>query len=208
MSKAAARVTLLALLLSISISAKFILNDYIISPRAAQVIEEMSTELTEKTSIHAYVVATKEKFPAGANLYKYSKRFESNISEPYVIFIFAPNAVIAEGIDDRGRLGLIASKDMIKRYNPYDVKKYAVEILQSKDSNSLQSKYDLSVVQAYSELADELAASKGVELDKTLKNKYGWIITVIAWIVRAGTILLLWIYILRPIYLRIKNGKR
>ncbi len=208
MSKVLARVTLLALLLSISISAKFLLNDYIVTPKAATVIKTMSKELTTKTGIHAYVVATKEKFAIGANLYEYSKRFESNISKPYVIFIFAPNALITKDIEEKGRLGLIASSSDIKKlYSPTDVKKFAVDILKSNDSNSLQSKYDLSVVQAYSELADELASAKGIELTTTLKDKYSWIISIFRWIVRLGTLVLLWIFLVRPIYLRMKNGK-
>ena len=208
MSKVLARVTLLALLLSISISAKFLLNDYIVTPKAATVIETMSEELTAKTGIHAYVVATKEKFKIGANLYEYSKRFESNISKPYVIFIFAPNALIIKDIEEKGRLGLLASSNDIKKlYNPSDVKKFAVDILKSNDSNSLQAKYDLSVVQAYSELADELASSRGVELSTTLKDKYSWIISIFRWIVRLGTLVLLWIFLVRPIYIRMKNGK-
>ena len=198
--KALARVTLLACLLSLSISAKFIVNDHIISPRAVVVLEKISSELTEKTDIYAYVIATKDKLPRGTNLYEYSKEFEGNLSKPYVIFIFAPNSK---------RLGLIPSSSEIKSYYDGDeVKRYAVDIVKSDDSNSLQSKYDVAIVQAYSELADELASHKGVELSSSLNDPYDWIIDVVRWIVWLGAILIFWVYFGRPIYMRIKNGKK
>jgi len=200
MVKALARATLLACLLTLSISAKFIVNDHIISPRAAVVLEKISSELTEKTDMHAYVIATKDKLPRGTNLYKYSEKYEGNLSKPYVIFIFAPNSK---------RLGLIPSSEAIKGYYDGDkVKSYAVDIVKSNDSNSLQSKYDVAIVQAYSELADELASQKGIELTSSLNDPYDWIIDIVRWVVWLGAVLIFWVYFGRPIYMRIKNGKK
>lgn len=200
MVKAIARVALLACLLSLSISAKFIVNDYIVSPRATVVLEKISKELTEKTGISAYVIATKDKLPRGTNLYNYSKKFEGNLSKPYVIFIFAPNSK---------RLGLIPSSKKIKDYyDEGEVKNFAIDIVKSRDSNSLQSKYDVAVVQAYSELADQLAKKKGIVLTNTLHDPYSWIIDVVTWLVLLGSVLVFWIYFIRPTYMRIKNGKK
>jgi len=200
MTKAVARVALLALLLCTFTSAKFIINDHIIAPKAVAVLDKISNELTEKTGVNAFVVATKEKLPRGVNLYDYSKKFENNISKPYVILIFAPNST---------RIGLIPSSDKVAKYYDSDkVKSFAIDIVVSEDSNALQSKYDLAVVQAYSELADEIAATKGIELTNTLNDPTGWIIDLVRWIVWIGAILIFWVYFGRPIYMRIKNGKK
>jgi len=209
MIKAVARVALLTCLLSLSVSAHFLLNDYLVTPRATVVLDKMSNELTEKTGISAYVIATTDKLKEGTNLYNYVKSYESNASKPYVIMIFAPNAIITKNMSQTGRLGLIPSSEKIKDiYDSNDVLHYFNAFIGSKDSNSLQSKYDVAVLQAYSELADQLAASKDVVLETTFKEKSKWILQTFLWIVRVGAILLIWIYFGRPLYRRIRYGKQ
>jgi len=209
MIKAVARVALLTCLLSLSVSSHFLLNDYLVTPRATVVLDKMSNELTEKTGISAYVIATTDKLKEGTNLYNYVKPYERNASKPYVIMIFAPNAIITKNISQTGRLGLIPSSEKIKAtYDSDDVLHYFNAFIGSKDSNSLQSKYDVAVLQAYSELSDQLAASKDVVLETTFKEKSKWILQTFLWIVRVGAILLIWIYFGRPLYRRIRYGKQ
>jgi len=209
MTKAIARVTLLAWLLSLSVSAHFLSNEYLITPKVAVVLDKMSNELTEKTGITAYAIATTQKLKEGTNLYEYVKQYESNASKPYVIMIFAPNAVIKSSISQTGRLGLIPSSEVLKQaYDRTKVLQYFNAFIGSKDSNSLQSKYDVAMLQAYSELADELAAYKGVTLENTFKDSSSWIVTFFAWIVRIGAVLLFWIYFGRPLYRRMRYGKQ
>lgn len=209
MTQALARVTLLAWLLSLSVSAHFLVNDYLITPKASLVLEKMSQELTKKTGMTAYAIATTQKLQEGTNLYEYVKQYESNLSKPFVIMIFAPNAVIKNSISQTGRLGLIPSSESLKgAYNHREVLHYFNAFIGSKDSNSLQSKYDVAMLQAYSELADELAADKGVTLESTFKDNNSWIVTLFTWIVRIGAILLFWIYFGRPLYRRMRYGKQ
>ncbi len=209
MTKAVARATLLACWLSLSVSAHFLKNDYLITPKAALVLDKISDELTEKTGITAYAIATTEKLKEGTNLYAYVKQFESNVSKPYVVLIFAPNAIIKQGMSQTGRLGLIPSSKALKQaYRPDKVLQYFHAFIGSKDSNSLQSKYDVAMLQAYSELADELAEDKGVSLTSTFKDNNSWIVLFFAWIVRIGAVILLWIYFGRPLYRRIRYGKQ
>jgi hypothetical protein len=209
MIQAIARVSLLACLLSFSVPAKFLVNDYLITPKAEVVLDQMSDELQKKTGLSAYVIATTAKLKQGANLYEFVKQYEGNASEPYVFLVFAPNAIITQGASQTGRLGLIpSSKRLEKHYDKGKVLSYFNEFIGSDDSNSLQSKYDVAVLHAYSELADELAASKEVILEKTLKDNYGWITQIFLWIVRVGTVILFWIYFVRPLYMRIRYGKQ
>ena len=209
MIQAIARVSLLACLLSFSVSAKFLVNDYLITPKAEVVLNQISDELTKKTGLSAYAIATTAKLKQGTNLYEFVKQYESNTSEPYVILIFAPNAIITQEAAQTGRLGLIPSSNTLKKvYDSSKILGYFSAFIGSDDSNSLQSKYDVALLQAYSELADELAASKGVELSTTLKDNYSWITKIFLWIVRAGAVILFWIYFGRPLYRRIRYGKK
>lgn len=209
MYKAIARATLLAFAFSLSLHANFLINDYLITPKATVVLDKMSNELFSKTGIKAYAIATTSKLKEGTNLYEYAKQFEGNISKPNVILIFAPNAIIHKGMSQTGRLGIIASsKELEKVFNRDEVLQYFHEFIGSNDSNSLQSKYDVAMLQAYSELADELATDKGIKLESTFKSENRWIIVIFQWIVRVGAILLFWVYFARPIYRRMRYGKQ
>jgi hypothetical protein len=64
------------------------------------------------------------------------------------------------------------------------------------------------VVQGFSELADQIASSKNVELTTTLPNETRIIIGILQVIVISGAILVFWMFIFRPLYMRIKNGKQ
>ena len=200
MVKNALRAFGLVCALPLILSANFLINDYIISPKAGEEIEKMGAELYAKTQIHAYVVATADRIEPTTNLYEYIKRYDGKLEAPYALIFFAPNSK---------RIGLLASPESIKKmYDPKTVKRYAIEIISTQDSNSEQSRYDVGVVQAYSELADEIAEAKGVKLTTTIQDKYHWIITLIRWVVLLGTLIVLWVYFGHPIYQRIRNGKQ
>ncbi len=196
-----ARATLLVLLLStFPLSANYLINDHLISPKAGELIEKIGTELSQKTGIHAYVIASNDRMAKQANLYEYIGKYKTKLHEPWITILFLPN---------NKRLGILVSEKRLRSlYDDGEVKRYAIEILGSADSNSQQSKYDVAMVQAYSELADEIAAKKGKILENTIKSEGHWVITLVTWLVYLGAILVFWVYFGRPIYMRIRNGKQ
>jgi len=209
MFKAKVRATLLALVLPLLLNATHILKDDILKIEAAQRINEMGDELFSKTGINGYVIATNEHFPVGFNLVEYSKKYEAQMSKPYVLFIFAPQARITDQIETKGRVGLIPSSDSIRSLYDYDdVRDAAVNIVSSKDSNSDEDKHNIGVLQAFSELAEGIARSKGVELTKTIPNETRYMVWGLSVLIYIGSLLVLWIFIIRPLYMRIKNGKK
>ncbi len=209
MFKAKVRATLLALVLPLLLNASHILKDDILKIEAAQLINEMGDELFSKTGINGYVIATNEHFPAGFNLVEYSKKYEAQMSKPYVLFIFAPQARITDQIETKGRVGLIPSSDTLRALYDYDdVRDAAVNIVSSKDSNSDEDKHNIGVLQAFSELAEGIARSKGVELTKTIPNETRYMVWGLSILIYIGSLLVLWIFAIRPLYMRIKHGKK
>lgn len=209
MSKVQVRVTLLALLLPLLLNATHILHENILKPQASKMIEEMGSELSAKTGINAYVVATNESFPERYNFVEYSKKYESDMSKPYVLFIFAPYAVITEESGQKGRIAFIASSDEVKKLYDYDeVRDAAIDIVAVKDKNSDEDKHNIGVVQSYSTLADQIAASKGLKMTTTIPDETGYIITILKIFVYSGAIFVFWIFLLRPLIKRIRNGKQ
>lgn len=192
-----ARHLLLVLLLLNTLSAKFLFNDHLVSPRASDAIEKMGKELQQKTAINAYIVATNDTLQRGVSVYEYLKKFSSSMSKPYAVIVFAPNSK---------RIHLVASNKELKgALDQGKILDYAIKVIASKDKNSLQSKYDLGLVQAYSELADELAASKNVTLKSTIKSGGSWVLEIVNTLIILGSLIVIWIYFIAPIFR--KRGK-
>ena len=209
MSKAKVRATLLALFLPLLLNATHILKNDLLKLEAVQLIEKMGTELRDKTGVHAYLIATNEHFPERYNLVAHVKKYEENISKPYVLFVFAPYATITKKSEARGRIGIIPSSDSVRdMYNYDDVRDAGINIVAIKDSNTPEDKYNIGILQAYSELADNIAAAKNVTLENTIDDEMGTMVMILRILVYTGTFVLLWIFVLRPFYMRLKHGKK
>ena len=198
---------LLAFLLPLTLNAStFILKNDNIKPQVVEIIDKIGNELLSKTSINAYVLTTNEAFPIGFNLVEYSKKYSTKMKDPYVLYIFAPNALITQKSEITGRIGIIPSSDELKKLYDYDaVRDSGLDVITVKDKNSKEDKENIGVLQAYSELADNIADAKNVELTSTLSNDTRIVVTVFKYIVFIGLILVTWVYLLRPLVMRRKN---
>jgi len=207
MIKAKAGFALLALFLPLLLSATHILKNDLLNPEAAKLIEQITDELQEKTGVHEYLVATNEHFPPRYNLVAYSKKYEANMSKPYVVLVFAPFASITEASEQKGRVGVIpSSKEVASLYNRGDILDATIDVIASIDKNKVEDKHTIGMVQGISELADQIAKKKGVTLEHTIKEtRQGiWVVKVIVLI---GAALVFWMFIFRPLYIRIRYGK-
>ncbi len=187
-----ARVFLLLLLFIPLVSnAKFLFNDHLISPKAADFVEKIGNELYSKTNINAYLITSNDILKRGVSVNSFLKRYESNLSKPYAAIVFLPNSK---------RIHVVASnKELLMALDKDTILDYAIKIIASKDSNSLQSKFDVGLVQAYSEMADEIAAFKGVKLDSTIKESGRWFINLLNILILVGSLIVIWIFFISPI---------
>ena len=213
MNKAKVRASLLAVLalwmLPLLLNATQLLRNDLLKLEAVQLINEMGEELQAKTGINAYVIATNEHFPERYNLVEYSKQYEAKLSKPYVLFIFAPYALITKKSEARGRVGIIPSSDNVRTlYNYDDVRDAGIDIVAIKDSNTPEDKFNIGILQAYSVLADNIAASKGLKLEKTIPDEMGLMVTILRVLIYIGTLILLWIFVFRSLWMRMRNGKK
>ena len=213
MNKAKSRASLLAILalymLPLLLNATQLLRNDLLKIEAVQLINDIGTELQSKTGVNTYVIATNEHFPERFNLVEYSKQYEANVSKPYVLFIFAPYATITEKSTARGRVGIIPSSDAVRALYDYDeVRDAGIDIVAMKDSNTDEDKFNIGILQAYSVLADNIAASKGAQLTKTIPDEMGNMVTILRVLIYTGTLALVWIFWLRPLWMRRKNDRQ
>jgi hypothetical protein len=190
------------------LNATQLLKNDLLKFEAVKLIDDMGKELQDKTGVNAYVIATNEHFPQSYNLVEHSKQYEANISKPYVLFIFAPYATITKKSEAKGRVGIIPSSDAVRAMYDYDdVRDAGINIVAIKDSNTDEDKFNIGILQAYSELADNIAKSKGVTLEKTIPNEMGTMVNILRVLVYSGTLILLWLFVFRPLWMRMKNGR-
>ena len=212
MNKVKVRAIILALLalwmFPLLLNATQILRNDLLKIEAVELIDKMGKELHAKTGVNAYVIASNEHFPERYNLVEYSKQYEAKLSKPYILFIFAPYATITKKSGARGRVGIIPSSDSIRGlYNYDDVRDAGIDIVATKDSNTDEDKFNIGILQAYSVLADNIAASKGLKLENTIPDEMGTMVTILRTLIYIGTVILLWIFILRPYWIRKKDEK-
>ncbi|MDD3774441.1 MAG: hypothetical protein PHV08_00625 [Sulfurovaceae bacterium] len=198
MIKTYARLALLVLVFSSSLFASPIIKDELLKPKAKEKIIVMADELKQKTGISGYLITTNDALPRGTSIVDYAKKFEVNLNKPYIIFIFAPH---------NQRIGIIpSSPELSNLYNEAEVKDAAIDVVRDEyDGNSVEDKYNVAVVQAFSELADQVAKSKGVQLTTTIPNETQWIVNFLRVFIYAGAIAVFWIFIGRPILRRMKS---
>ena len=209
MFKMRVKLVLLVLLFPFLLSATHIIKNDLLKPEASKMIETMADELLSKTGINGYLVATNENFPEKFNLVEYSKKYESSISKPYVMLIFAPNATITKKSEQKGRVAIIASsKGLEILYDKSDILDATIDIIAVKDKNSIEDKYNIGIVQGFSELADQIASSKDIKMETTIPNDTKIIFRILETIVVIGAVLVFWIFFFKPLYMRIKNGKQ
>ena len=190
------RFFILALLLSISLNAKFLINDHLVSPKAIDFIEKMGSELKSKAGINGYIITTNDKIERGVSVYDFIKRYKS-LEEPFVAIFFAPNSK---------RIHLISlPKELKSNLNEGRILDYAIKVIVSEDKNSQQSKYDVGLVQAYSEMADEIAKVKGVKLDSTIKESGSWVLKVVNSLIIIGSIIVIWLFFIAPFIRKLKT---
>ena len=181
---------LLLLLFFNFLNAKSLFNDHLVSPKAADVIEKIGSEFRDKTSVNEYLITTNGKIPRGVSVYEYIKKY--SISEPYIGIVFAPNSK---------RIHIVASnKELLQKLDKDKILDYAIKVIASKDSNSLQSKFDVGLVQAFSELADQFVDTKGIKLNSTIKSSGRWVLTIVNSLIIVGSLIVIWIYFISPYF--------
>ncbi|CAA6811247.1 MAG: Unknown protein [uncultured Sulfurovum sp.] len=183
-----------------------LLKNDLLKIEAVEHIDRMGAELHEKTAINAYIIATNEHFPERFNLVEYSKKYEKKLVKPFVLYIFAPYATITKNAEARGRIGIIPSSDAVRELYDYnEVRDAGVDIIAMKDSNTDEDKFNIGVLQAYSVLADNIARTKGIKLENTIPDEMGTMVNILRVLVYTGTLILLWIFVFRPLWIRMKN---
>jgi len=199
MIRAFTRIALLALVFTTFTLGNAFIKDELTKPAIKTEINKISDELGKKTGIKIFVIATNDTLPK--NLVEYTKQYDSNLSKPNVILIFAPTIK---------RVAVVASSSEIQAmYDSSDVKDAFINVVRDEsDGNTNEDKYSIGIYQSVSELADQIAKAKNVNMSTTIPNDTHYIISVLRVIVWGGALIVFWIFGGQKLYKRIRYGKQ
>lgn len=143
------------------VSADFIYNEGIINKKTQIKLEEIATELKQKTGISLYLQAVKNM--NGASISEYSKdlriKFEK---EPYIVLIFA---------QDEKKVDIISSKQESQTFDkeevldPFNGTIIPILVTKVKKDVKVDDKYSAALLNGFADIADQVASYYDVKLD-------------------------------------------
>jgi len=146
----------LLLLTSIGFAKPEIINENVIKQSSLDKITEITNELYLKTgvSIVAHLVADTH------GIIEYEKNISASLKAPYVLVVFSAK---------EQKVDMTVSDDLRNIVNKNEIlNTYIIPILAAQDKNSLDTKYSAAILNGIAEIADEIAASKGIKLDSSI----------------------------------------
>lgn len=174
-------------------SANFILeNDDILNEKVANKIEQIGTELFEKTQISVYLIT--KKTINEANLYKYFQSQKTNFKQPFAVLIL---------IQNKHMLNIYSSDDVSKLFDkeailsPYPSTGTIIPLLTGKKDND---NYNAALLNGYADLAEQIAKSKNIILENALGNSNKIILKIVRYLLYGSIMFIVFILIYRRFF--------
>jgi hypothetical protein len=157
---------------NLSANGFIIKHDGLIDERAQAKINEIGTELREKTNTNVYVFIMESNGINPDNkrsirikqMREFDKRIINNleVKNNYAVLVLSINQAYAN---------ILLSKNMVSVIDKDDVLDgYVIPLLASKDKNSLFSKTSAALLNGYAQIADSIASSKHITLKSSIGN--------------------------------------
>lgn len=170
--------------------ASFILkNENVILERALPKIEQMGSELKQKTGVGVYVAAIES---TGQTVFlDYAKDLSSNLGKPYVLLVFAKTDKKVDIISSPELEGKYGKEEIL---SPYPWKGTILPILTAKGKGDENT---AALLNGYADIIERVAKSHGVELESAIGNDNRTTIAVVKYLVYATVVLVFGLYFYR-----------
>lgn len=136
----------------------FLKNDNLVQAKAIQKINEIATEVYQKTGISVYFVLSETS--NGQKIQDYMKIFHSSLKNPYILYCLTKNEKKVE-IQMSSQMDKIVDKDRV-------LNKFVIPILASNNKTDLSHSYEAATLNGMVEIADQVASYKNVTINSNL----------------------------------------
>jgi hypothetical protein len=171
-------------------SSKFILSGAkMIDPRSIAKIDEMGSELLNKTDVSVYIYAKESysdtKIEDRKSKMEFIKSYESNITKK----LKNPFVLLTISLEDT-HINLLTSEDLKGVLDKDEIlDRYIIPLLASKDKNSMYAKVSAALFNGYASITDKIAESRDIELKSSIGS--AGVVTSTIWKVFMYTIIVL-----------------
>jgi hypothetical protein len=152
---------LILLFLSSTLFAKnqfILINENIISQKAADEIEKIGKEVKEKLNINIFMIGKQSL--RNEHITEYEKRVAKDLQKPFVLITLTSM---------ESKIDIISSDDIKDKFDKNEIlNSYIIPLLVNKGKMDDIVRYSAGLLNGYSETADQLASSQGIELDNSL----------------------------------------
>jgi hypothetical protein len=154
--------------LNASTTQYVISHDNLIDQRAIEKINEIGTELENKTGIKIYLFV-KENYGIDDSL-SMKEKFEKikNYENEIVQTLKAPYVLITMSLDQT-HINLFTSDELKTIINKNEIlNDYIIPLLASKDKNNLLSKVSAALLNGYAQIGDVMASHNNIKLESSI----------------------------------------
>lgn len=211
---------ILALFFNTSLFANYLYKDELIFNPAFNVeVEKLGLELHQKTGISLRLVMLKE-LPQKMNIVEYEKELMKAFSEPTILLTFSEMDSKVDIYANQTSLYEYFDKKQVLSPVSSSVQAFVVALLnmdfsdmssggtilpllaQKAKEGELLGKYSGSMFNGYADIAEQIAASKGVVLENAVGNANQISILIVKVLFYAIVVYGIFLYIKRKLYLR------
>jgi uncharacterized membrane protein YgcG len=137
-------------------------NDGVISQKVSDKLEEMGSELFEKSGISVYVAAPKSL--EGQSIQEYEEKVANSLNSPYVLFTLAKSE---QQVDIIYSESLEGKFDKEKTLSPFPWSGTVIPLLSVKKDND---KYNAAILNGYADIVEQIANSYDIKLQSAIGN--------------------------------------
>ncbi|MEA1919868.1 MAG: hypothetical protein U9N52_08520, partial [Campylobacterota bacterium] len=169
-------------------------------------VNAIGKELKEKSGIGLYVVALKE-LPVGMSIVDYEKKIMQELQEPAVLLVLSE---FDKQIDIMARpqeLYNLFDKDQVLSPMPNSGTILPILTMKAKDATTAE-KFGAAIQNGYTDLADQIATSKNIELTTVPGNANKEVFMVLRIVFYGMILYALYLFIKRKYVMRKRNNER
>jgi len=166
--KLKSKIVFITILLSIFasvIDASFVHNEDIINIKTQNKLQEIASELKQKTGLSLYLQAVKNM--NGLEIKEYAQSLKKEFKKPYIVLIFAQQEKKIEIISSQGESEKFDKEEVLDPFNGTII---PILVTKVKNDVKVDDKNSAALLNGFADIAQQVASYYDIKLDSGIGN--------------------------------------
>lgn len=166
--KLKSKIVFITILLSIFasvIDASFVHNEDIINIKTQNKLQEIASELKQKTGLSLYLQAVKNM--DGLEIKEYAQSLKKEFKKPYIVLIFAQQEKKIEIISSQGESEKFDKEEVLDPFNGTII---PILVTKVKNDVKVDDKNSAALLNGFADIAQQVASYYDIKLDSGIGN--------------------------------------